>query len=284
VRRLGEGRPAEAVEVLEKAETAEAYKAVAVACLGNQLTDKDMLEPDVVGHCAHHRPVGGQIDCGQCDAPSRDRVQELEAVDAGGQRWYIGKGAIWDDDNDLVVVNWQAPIAAPFYTATPRDPEGLDARRVYRCQGNQIQAIEEIVFRDLAEAIVEGREPAPGVSDALLDSLGRDRSGELAEIVATIQAAQYDVISRDVDQLLVVQGGPGTGKTVVGLHRVSWLLFNLRDRLDTVLTRRIKKRPPPHVLFRPEEIHLASGTCDILAPAPVRNIRVTYRARRINRE
>jgi hypothetical protein len=161
-----------------------------------------------------------------------DEAVAFGRIDAGGQRWYIGKGAIWDDDNDLVVVNWQAPIAAPFYTASPNDPEGLDARRVYRCQGNQIQAIEEMVFRDLAEAIAEGREPGPVLSDALLESLGRDRSGELAEIVATIQAAQYDVISRDVDQLLVVQGGPGTGKTVVGLHRVSWLLFNLRDRLE----------------------------------------------------
>jgi hypothetical protein len=161
-----------------------------------------------------------------------DEAVAFGRIDAGGQRWYIGKGAIWDDDNDLVVVNWQAPIAAPFYTASPHDPEGLDARRVYRCQGNQIQAIEEILFRDLAEAIAEGREPGPVVSDALLESLGRDRSGELAEIVATIQAAQYDLVSRDVDQLLVVQGGPGTGKTVVGLHRVSWLLFNLRDRLE----------------------------------------------------
>ena len=161
-----------------------------------------------------------------------DEAVAFGRIEAHDERWYIGKGAIWDDDNDLVVVNWQAPIAAPFYTATPHDPEGLDARRVYRCQCNQIQAIEEIMFRDLAEAIAEGREPGPVLSDALLDSLGRDRSGELAEIVATIQAAQYDVVSREVDQLLVVQGGPGTGKTVVGLHRVSWLLFNLRDRLE----------------------------------------------------
>ena len=101
-----------------------------------------------------------------------DEAVAFGRIDAGGQRWYIGKGAIWDDDNDLVVVNWQAPIAAPFYTASPHDPEGLDARRVYRCQGNQIQAIEEILFRDLAEAIAEGREPGPVVSDALLESLG----------------------------------------------------------------------------------------------------------------
>ncbi|HZA00154.1 MAG TPA: ATP-binding domain-containing protein, partial [Acidimicrobiales bacterium] len=160
-----------------------------------------------------------------------DEAVAFGRIDVCGQRWYIGRTAIWDDDNELVVVGWQAPIAAPFYTATPRDPQGLDARRVYRCHANQIQDIDEIVFRDVAEAIAEGREPGPVLSDALLESLGRDRSGELAEIVATIQAAQYDVISRDIDQLLVVQGGPGTGKTVVGLHRVSWLLFNRRDRL-----------------------------------------------------
>src|ERR687898_338175 len=153
-------------------------------------------------------------------------------IEAAGHRWYIGKGAIWDDDNNLVVVNWQAPVAAPFYTATPSDPEGLDARRVYRCHGNQIRDIEELVFRDLTEAIAEGRAPGPVLSDALLESLGRDRSGELGDIVATIQAAQYEVISCDLDQLLVVQGGPGTGKTVVGLHRVSWLLFNRRDELE----------------------------------------------------
>src|SRR4029453_5672154 len=153
-------------------------------------------------------------------------------IDAGGQSWYIGKGAIWDDDNDLVVVNWQAPIAAPFYTATPDDPEGLDARRLFRCTGNQIREIEDLVFRDIADAIAAGREPEPILTDALLDALGSARSGELGDIVATIQAAQYDVISRDLNQLLVVQGGPGTGKTVVGLHRVSWLLFNRRDRLE----------------------------------------------------
>src|SRR5262245_1517798 len=161
-----------------------------------------------------------------------DEAIAFGRIDAADDRWYIGKGAIWDDDNDLVVVNWQAPIAAPFYTATPDDPEGLDARRLFRCSGNQIREIEDLVFRDLAEAIASGRQPEPVMTDALLDALGSARSGELGDIVATIQAAQYDVISRDLNQLLVVQGGPGTGKTVVGLHRVSWLLFNRRDRIE----------------------------------------------------
>ncbi|MBN2622760.1 MAG: AAA family ATPase, partial [Acidimicrobiales bacterium] len=161
-----------------------------------------------------------------------DEAIAFGRIQTATDRWYIGKGAIWGDDNELVVVNWQAPIAAPFYTATPHEPEGLDARRLYRCTGNQIREIEDVMFREVAQAIADGRTPEPVLTDALLDSLGSARSGELGDIVATIQAAQYDVISRPLDQLLAVQGGPGTGKTVVGLHRVSWLLFNWRDRLE----------------------------------------------------
>jgi DNA helicase IV len=152
-------------------------------------------------------------------------------IDATGDRFYIGKGAIWDEENDLVVVNWQAPVAAPFYTATPDNPEGLDRRRIFRCRDNRILGIEELVFNGISKAVAEGRLPEPVLTDTLLESLGRERSGELADIVATIQAAQYDVIARDAEQLLIVQGGPGTGKTVVGLHRVSWLLFNRREQL-----------------------------------------------------
>lgn len=161
-----------------------------------------------------------------------DEAIAFGRIETTADRWYIGKGAIWDDDNELVVVNWQAPIAAPFYTASPDDPEGLDARRLYRCSGNQIREIEDVVFREVAEAIVDGRAPEPVLTDSLLESLGNARSGALRDIVATIQATQYDIIRRPLDQLLVVQGGPGTGKTVVGLHRVSWLLFNRRDRLE----------------------------------------------------
>ncbi|HEX8802870.1 MAG TPA: DNA/RNA helicase domain-containing protein, partial [Acidimicrobiales bacterium] len=151
-------------------------------------------------------------------------------IDTGGDRWYIGKHAIWDDDSEVVVVNWQAPVAAPFYTATPADPQGLEARRLFRCRSNRILDIEELIFAELERAVAEDRPPV--VSDALLEALGSTRSGELREIVATIQAAQYDLITRDPDRVLIIQGGPGTGKTVVGLHRVSWLLHNLSDRLD----------------------------------------------------
>jgi DNA helicase IV len=175
------------------------------------------------------RRVGalGVVDPGQAVAFGR--------IDVGDQRWYIGRGAIWDENNELVVVNWQAPVAAPFYTATPDAAEGLDRRRIYRCRDNRVLDIDELVFSGVAAAVAaaasDDRPPEPVLTDALLDTLSSGRSGQLREIVATIQAAQYDVISRDAEQLLVVQGAPGTGKTVVGLHRVSWLLFNRRDRL-----------------------------------------------------
>ena len=80
----------------------------------------------------------------------------------------------------------------------------------------------------VAAAVAEGRPPT--MSDALLDALEADRSGELHDIVATIQQAQYEVITQPLDQLLIVQGGPGTGKTQVGLHRVSWMLHNHADQ------------------------------------------------------
>ena len=197
-------------------------------------------------------------------------------IDVDGKQWYIGRGAIWDENDDLLVVNWQAPVAAPFYTATPDDPHGLDARRIYRCKDNRILDIDETVFNGVAAAVRNGEPPAapapvpapaptpvpettgepdplepatptipvpaapppveamatPKITDALLESLGRERSGTLAEIVSTIQAEQYDVVTRDAEQLLIVQGGPGTGKTVVGLHRVSWLLFNRREQMQ----------------------------------------------------
>ncbi len=150
-------------------------------------------------------------------------------IDAEGDSFYIGRDAVWDDDSEMVVVNWQAPIAAPFYTATPEEPGGLAARRVYHCEGNRILDIDELVFAQVAAAAAEGRPPT--MSDALLDALEADRSGELHDIVATIQQAQYEVITRPLDQLLIVQGGPGTGKTQVGLHRVSWMLHNHADHL-----------------------------------------------------
>ena len=153
--------------------------------------------------------------------------------DTDGERWYVGYHAIHDGENNHVVVNWAAPIAAPYYEATPRNPLGLDMRRDFTCDGNRIETFEDFQFAAIAAELDKlGAGEEPKLADALLDDLGRKREGEMRDIVRTIQAAQYAIIRDTMDQLLVVQGGPGTGKTAVALQRVAWLLYNNQERLQ----------------------------------------------------
>jgi DNA helicase IV len=159
------------------------------------------------------------------DAVAFGRIDHDDA-----ETWYIGYNAIKDADGARLVVNWQAQVAAPWYEATHDDPKGLRSRRRYETSGNTILDFDDVVFADLTERVAR-LVPEPEFKDALLSELSRSRTGSMGEIVQTIQAAQYEVIRSPLDQLLVLQGGPGTGKTVVGLHRVSWLLFNYREQL-----------------------------------------------------
>jgi len=142
-----------------------------------------------------------------------------------GSPLYVGRRWIHDDDQDLVVVNWQAPAARPFYTATPIAPQHVERRRRFRTEGRQLLEIAEETFGDTA-----GNEPR-SLGDFLLEELERSRDEHMREIVATIQADQYRLITHEPEGALVVQGGPGTGKTAVGLHRASWLLFTHAQRL-----------------------------------------------------
>src|SRR5919206_2803716 len=141
---------------------------------------------------------------------------------------YVGRRWVHDDAHEVLVVNWQAPAARPFYTATPSDPQRVTQRRRYRTEGRRIVDISD---ESLDGTAVEGA----SVSDFLLEELERRREGRMRDIVATIQADQYRLITADPDGALVVQGGPGTGKTAVGLHRASWLLYTHRERLRRVL-------------------------------------------------
>lgn len=152
-----------------------------------------------------------------------------EAEDS--QRTYVGYNAIFDTERDVLVVSWKAEAAHPFYEATYESPLGMRSRRTFLCDGNQILDFEDVLFKELA-ADVASLMAEPKMDDALLAELARTRTGEMQDIVRTIQAAQYEILRADLDQLLIVQGGPGTGKTVVALHRVAWLLYNYRDRLQ----------------------------------------------------
>ena len=149
-------------------------------------------------------------------------------LDVGVRPIYVGRRWVHDDQHEMLVVNWQAPAARPFYTATPADPHGVTQRRRYRTDGRRIVDISD---ESLDGTVVEGA----AVSDFLLEELERRREGRMRDIVATIQSDQYRLITADPSGALVVQGGPGTGKTAVGLHRASWLLYTHREQLRRAL-------------------------------------------------
>lgn len=147
-------------------------------------------------------------------------------IDQDGDQWYVGRRHIEDDAHDPVVVDWRAPIAAPFYRATAIDPLGVSFRRRFTLDDGLM-----IAYLDENLDDPEAGGAAAGIPDPVLAEIGAERSGEMREIVATIQGEQDVVIRSDIDQVLIVQGGPGTGKTAVALHRAAYLLFEHRGRL-----------------------------------------------------
>jgi DNA helicase IV len=143
-----------------------------------------------------------------------------------GERWYVGRRHIEDGDGVPVVVDWRAGVATPFYRATLADPFGLDRRRRFVFSARELTDVFEEDFTDPDSLAGSG-----GVPDPLLAELGRARTGQMRDIVATIQAEQDAIIRAPIETCLVVQGGPGTGKTAVGLHRAAFLLYEHRARL-----------------------------------------------------
>jgi DNA helicase IV len=152
--------------------------------------------------------------------------------DIAGEVLYVGYHAILDENKDVLVINWKMPAAVRFYQANATDSQGLVRKRTYTCDGPKLRTFEEAVFAEIAERLtrVIGGEEIP--DDALLRDLERSRTGEMREIVQTIQAAQDSIVRTEPRGALIVQGGPGTGKTAVALHRVSWLLFTYADTMS----------------------------------------------------
>ncbi len=143
-----------------------------------------------------------------------------------GERWYVGRRHIEDGDGTPVVVDWRAGVATPFYRATLADPFGLERRRRFVFSARELSDVFEEDFSDPDSLAGSG-----GVPDPLLAELGRARTGQMRDIVATIQAEQDAIIRAPIETCLIVQGGPGTGKTAVGLHRAAFLLYEHRVRL-----------------------------------------------------
>ena len=148
--------------------------------------------------------------------------------DGGREQYRIGRRHVEDPAGEPVVVDWRAAVAAPFYRATGPDPLGLARRLRFLMEGELLTDIFDEDFDDWDPADPRGG----GVPDPLLAELERARTGEMRDIVATIQAEQDRVIRAPLEHTLVVQGGPGTGKTAVGLHRAAFLLYEHRLTLE----------------------------------------------------
>ncbi len=168
------------------------------------------------------------------------RLAQLHAVEErlcfgrldlrGAQHRYIGRLGLFDDDQRQLLVDWRAPAATDFYRATAVAPGEVVRRRHLLTKGRTVTAIEDEVL-DLAAFPVEERDTLVG-EGVLLSALTAARTGRMADIVATIQGEQDRVIRSDMRGPLVVQGGPGTGKTAVALHRTAYLLYTHRERLS----------------------------------------------------
>lgn len=172
-----------------------------------------------------------------------DRLNQLDIGDAslvfgridhGGEyddSLYIGRVGVWDRTQDPIVVDWRAPAAEPFYRATGADSFGLLRRRHFATRGRTLVDIDDELFGDLSR-LDDTDGPKIQGHGALITALETARSGRLGDIVATIQGEQDEIIRSRLGGIVVVQGGPGTGKTVVALHRAAYLLYSHRFPLQ----------------------------------------------------
>jgi DNA helicase IV len=149
----------------------------------------------------------------------------------GGESFHIGRLAISDEDQEPLVVDWRAPVAEPFYRATGRFPMGLVRRRHFLTDARVLLEIEDELLSG-GERAGDGLGLGLSGPAVLLAALGRSRSGRMRDIVATVQREQDEIIRAPLAGVLVVQGGPGTGKTAVGLHRAAYLLYTHRFPLE----------------------------------------------------
>ncbi|MPZ62282.1 MAG: AAA family ATPase [Propionibacteriales bacterium] len=151
----------------------------------------------------------------------------LDSTD--GEARYIGRIGLRDEDRDVMLIDWRAPAASVFYQATPKDPMDVVRRRVLRCVNSRVVSIEDELLD--VDAAPDGM---PIVGDgALLAELTRARDDTMHAVVATIQKEQDDAIRAPSRGVTTISGGPGTGKTVVALHRAAYLLYSERRRFET---------------------------------------------------
>ncbi|WP_260335582.1 AAA family ATPase [Streptomyces sp. EAS-AB2608] len=180
--------------------------------------ERDILVAERSGLLAALNAVDGSLCFGRIDL-------------ADGRKHHIGRIGLREDDAERtpVLIDWRADVARPFYLATGHTPMGLRRRRHIATEGRTVTSLHDEIL-DLGDATRTGHE-APGGDDVLLAALNSARTGRMSDIVQTIQADQDRIIRAPHRGVLVVEGGPGTGKTAVALHRAAYLLYEHRELL-----------------------------------------------------
>ena len=226
--------------------------------LGRGGTFQSRTERDIVVRTSLARleqlDIGDQaLYFGRIDRLPEAGAAPVDGVPVLGESFHIGRLAVSGPDHEPLVVDWRAPVAEPFYRATGLDPQGLARRRHLAVRGRAVLGLEDEYFVDphgrptalvpppdgaaasdgdaggerlLSDGLVLG---GPG---ALLSALGQARTGHMGDIIGTIQREQDEIIRSPLPGVLIVQGGPGTGKTAVALHRAAYLLYTHRFPLE----------------------------------------------------
>ncbi|WP_353943932.1 ATP-binding domain-containing protein [Streptomyces sp. HUAS MG91] len=189
-----------------------------------------------------------------------------QAEGAEGEQFYIGRRHVHDAEGDPMVIDWRAPVSQPFYRASKKDPMDVALRRRFGYTGGELTAYEDENLTDPAEA--------ERTSQLLQQEIERPRVGPMRDIVATIQPEQDEIVRSGLAGSVCVQGGPGTGKTAVGLHRVAYLLYAHRERLARTGTLVIGPNKSflhyiEQVLPALGELEVKQATVDDLVAGPV---------------
>lgn len=211
-------------------------------------TGQDRLERQ-----AHLDQVARQLAAVRA-AEERLAFGRIDGLD--GTARHIGRIGLRDEDGEPVILDWRAPNAAPFYQATFAEPMGVRRRRRLLLRDRAVTHVED---EDLTDPSSIGTAAAASAVEA-------PRSGRMQDIIATIAADQDAIVRSPLGQVTVVQGGPGTGKTVVALHRAAWLLYTFRDRLekDGVLV----VGPSPVFLHYIDQVLPSLGETDVVLLTP----------------